>query len=207
MARTRRRDVLAALALALAGDAARSQAAVVRGALPWMPDKTEPPRPVAAGAWQYFTADEAMTVEALVDRLIPPDPETPGGKDAGCAVFIDRQLAGPYGQAEGLYDAGHRSMTARSSRVRNRRSIRRRALPRRRLPRSTHIAGRTTAGTASPISLTPTRTPSSAAWRTARSSSRGDGKAFLRTAAEGYPARASSPTRSMAAIATWPAGG
>lgn len=106
MARTRRRDVLAALALALAGDAARSQAAVVRGALPWMPDKTEPPRPVAAGAWQYFTSDEAMTVEALVDRLIPPDPETPGGKDAGCAVFIDRQLAGPYGHAEGLYDAG-----------------------------------------------------------------------------------------------------
>jgi gluconate 2-dehydrogenase gamma chain len=26
-----------------------------------------------------------------------------GGKDAGCAVFIDRQLAGPYGRQEGLY--------------------------------------------------------------------------------------------------------
>ncbi len=42
-------------------------------------------------------------VEALVDRLIPPDPNTPGGKEAGCAVFIDRQLAGPYGEARGLY--------------------------------------------------------------------------------------------------------
>jgi gluconate 2-dehydrogenase gamma chain len=37
--------------------------------------------------------------------LIPPDPQTPGGKDAGCAVFIDRQLAGPYGQSAGLYTA------------------------------------------------------------------------------------------------------
>ena len=42
-------------------------------------------------------------MEALVDRLIPPDPETPGGKDAGCAVFIDRQLAGPYGRQAGFY--------------------------------------------------------------------------------------------------------
>jgi gluconate 2-dehydrogenase gamma chain len=38
-----------------------------------------------------------------VDQLIPPDPTTPGGKDAGCAVFIDRQLAGPYGRQDGLY--------------------------------------------------------------------------------------------------------
>ena len=33
-------------------------------------------------------------------------PQTPGGKEAGCAVFIDRQLAGPYGRDEGLYDRG-----------------------------------------------------------------------------------------------------
>ncbi|WP_408015090.1 hypothetical protein [Roseomonas harenae] len=30
----------------------------------------------------------------------------PGGKEAGCAVFIDRQLAGPYGRAEGVYMQG-----------------------------------------------------------------------------------------------------
>ena len=42
-------------------------------------------------------------MEALADCIIPPDPETPGGKDAGCAVFVDRQLAGPYGRQEGLY--------------------------------------------------------------------------------------------------------
>jgi gluconate 2-dehydrogenase gamma chain len=43
-------------------------------------------------------------MEALADRIIPPDPETPGGKDAGCAVFIDRQLAGPYGRRAGHYN-------------------------------------------------------------------------------------------------------
>jgi gluconate 2-dehydrogenase gamma chain len=53
----------------------------------------------------FFTADEAALVEAVVDRLVPPDDRGPGGKDAGCVVFIDRQLAGPYGRAEGLYMA------------------------------------------------------------------------------------------------------
>lgn len=51
-------------------------------------------------------AAEAAVVEALADRIVPPDPQTPGGREAGCAVFIDRQLAGPYGEAEGLYERG-----------------------------------------------------------------------------------------------------
>ena len=42
-------------------------------------------------------------MEALADRIIPPDPQTFGGKDSGCAVFVDRQLAGAYGAQEGLY--------------------------------------------------------------------------------------------------------
>ena len=103
---TRRREVLGALALALGGVPVRGHAAIINGALPWMPDKTSPPAKITESGWRYFTNDEAATVEALVDRLIPPDPETPGGKDAGCAVFIDRQLAGPYGQSEGLYTSG-----------------------------------------------------------------------------------------------------
>jgi gluconate 2-dehydrogenase gamma chain len=105
IARQGRREVLAALAVAL-GAPVRGQAANLRGALPWIPEQTEPPQPVSSGGWRFFTAEEAETVEALVERLIPPDPEFPGGKDAGCAVFIDRQLAGPYGASEGLYTAG-----------------------------------------------------------------------------------------------------
>lgn len=59
--------------------------------------------PVRPGPWAYFTSDEARAVEALADCIIPPDPKTPGGKDSGCAVFVDRQLAGPYGRADGHY--------------------------------------------------------------------------------------------------------
>jgi gluconate 2-dehydrogenase gamma chain len=73
------------------------------GALPWEPSETEPPMPVRPGPWLYFTADEAAAVEAIVDRLIPPDDSGPGGKGAGCAVFIDRQLAGSFGDSRRLY--------------------------------------------------------------------------------------------------------
>jgi gluconate 2-dehydrogenase gamma chain len=71
--------------------------------MPWAPGRATPPVPVRPGPWTFFTAAEASLVEAAIDRLIPPDDRGPGGKDAGCAVFIDRQLAGPYGRGEGLY--------------------------------------------------------------------------------------------------------
>ncbi len=64
---------------------------------------TATPVQVIPGGWLFFTPDEGALVEVLVDRLIPADPITPGGKDAGVAVFIDRQLAGPYGSASALY--------------------------------------------------------------------------------------------------------
>ena len=73
------------------------------GGLPWRSFAAEPPPLVTPGPWVFFTPEEGALIEAMVDRLIPPDPETPGGKDCGCAVFIDRQLAGGYGRSEGLY--------------------------------------------------------------------------------------------------------
>jgi gluconate 2-dehydrogenase gamma chain len=71
--------------------------------MPWRPFAGDPPTQAKPGPWVFFTPEEGAAIEALVDRLIPPDPETPGGKDYGCAVFIDRQLAGGYGSAQGLY--------------------------------------------------------------------------------------------------------
>jgi gluconate 2-dehydrogenase gamma chain len=79
------------------------RARTLGGSLPWEPGTATPPTPVRPGPWLFFTADEAALIEAAVDRLIPPDSRGPGGKDAGCAVYIDRQLAGPYGRSEGLY--------------------------------------------------------------------------------------------------------
>jgi len=99
--RLRRRDLLTSTALLLSGLAAHAE--IISGQWPWRPDSGSPPRPITPGGWHYFTPDEGAAVEAIADRIIPPDPETPGGKDAGCAVYIDRQLAGPYGRQEGLY--------------------------------------------------------------------------------------------------------
>jgi gluconate 2-dehydrogenase gamma chain len=99
----RRRDLLAGTALfVLSGVAAR--AAVLHGALPWEPNAGDPPPVVKPGPWHFFNGDEGRAVEAIADRIIPPDPKTPGGKDAGCAVYLDRQLAGPYGHNAGHYN-------------------------------------------------------------------------------------------------------
>src|SRR3954470_21844947 len=80
-----------------------ASAVELKGIPGWVPSAGAPSVPVGPGPWRFFTPEEGAAVEALVDRLIPPDPQVPGGKDAGCAVFIDRQLAGPYGAAHGTY--------------------------------------------------------------------------------------------------------
>jgi gluconate 2-dehydrogenase gamma chain len=100
-----RRQVLTGTALLLA-TASTVRAEAILGELPWAPNAGTPPTPAMPGAWHFFTVEEGRAVEAIADRIIPPDPETPGGKDSGCAVFLDRQLAGPYGVQEGLYLSG-----------------------------------------------------------------------------------------------------
>jgi gluconate 2-dehydrogenase gamma chain len=98
-----RRDLLTGTALLLIHET-MTQGGVVAGQMPWKAVEGSPPADSnQARSWLFFTSTEAATMESLADRLIPPDPQTPGGKDAGCAVFIDRQLAGPYGRQEGLY--------------------------------------------------------------------------------------------------------
>ena len=106
MHRVTRRQLLASSAIALLLGSRGAWAALLKGGLPWTPGTGDPPAAVTPDGWHYFTPSEAATVEAFVDRLIPPDPQTPGGKDCGCAVFIDRQLAGPYGRNEALYMMG-----------------------------------------------------------------------------------------------------
>jgi gluconate 2-dehydrogenase gamma chain len=102
--RHRRRELLAGVSSVVFGSLiGEAHARTIKGTLPWSPGAAVPPANVPPGSWLFFTPEEARAVEALVDRLIPPDDKVPGGKDAGCAVFIDRQLAGPFGQASGLY--------------------------------------------------------------------------------------------------------
>jgi gluconate 2-dehydrogenase gamma chain len=97
-----RRGLLAGAAYFAFG-ASRAGATVIFAHLPWAPNAGAPPAAATLGPWVFFTGEGGRTVEALADRIIPPDPQTPGGKDSGSAVFIDRQLAGPYGRQDGLY--------------------------------------------------------------------------------------------------------
>jgi gluconate 2-dehydrogenase gamma chain len=99
-----RRDLLTSTAAAffvLGANAAMAR--TIQGRLPWAPDTAVPPMPSSLSGWYFFTELEGAAVAAIADRLIPPDDGTPGGKQAGCAVFIDRQLAGSYGAAERFY--------------------------------------------------------------------------------------------------------
>lgn len=59
-----------------------------------------------AKTWLTLTRPEAAFIEAAVDTLIPADDLTPSGSDCGLAIFIDRQLAGAYGNGARLYRQG-----------------------------------------------------------------------------------------------------
>jgi gluconate 2-dehydrogenase gamma chain len=53
-----------------------------------------------------LTATEWAFISAAVDTLIPADELTPSGTDVGLVVFVDRQLAGGYGNGARLYRQG-----------------------------------------------------------------------------------------------------
>ena len=100
---SRRYFLASASALPILAYAGETAARAISGALPWHPFAGEPPKPVNPAGWYFFTPEEVVTVEAIVDRLIPPDQLSVGGKEAGCVVFIDRQLAGSFGKSSRLY--------------------------------------------------------------------------------------------------------
>ena len=47
---------------------------------------------------RFFSQEEALVVAAATSRIFPSDDSGPGAREAGVAVYIDRQLAGPYGR-------------------------------------------------------------------------------------------------------------
>jgi gluconate 2-dehydrogenase gamma chain len=105
MSGIRRRDLITGATLMWVGNKL-VRGRIVSGQLPWHPDAGSAPQPVRPGPWLFFTESESVAMGALADRIIPPDPQTPGGHGAGCVVFIDRQLSGPYGKSEGHYIGG-----------------------------------------------------------------------------------------------------
>jgi gluconate 2-dehydrogenase gamma chain len=47
---------------------------------------------------RFFTESEALIVSAAVSRIFPSDDSGPGAREAAVAIYIDRQLAGPWGR-------------------------------------------------------------------------------------------------------------
>jgi len=103
---TRRNFLVSGVAAIVVTVASTASATIIKGIAPFKPFDYNPPETFGAGGWYFFTPQEARLVEALVERLIPADELSVSGKDAGCAEFIDRQLAGSYGTFERLYMQG-----------------------------------------------------------------------------------------------------
>jgi gluconate 2-dehydrogenase gamma chain len=84
-------------------------AAVIHRRLPWQEGEAAAPlaatQPSNAG-YTFLAAAEAAFVEAAVARLIPKDDLGPGALEAGVPTFIDRQLAGAYGNGSHWYMQG-----------------------------------------------------------------------------------------------------
>jgi gluconate 2-dehydrogenase gamma chain len=98
-----RRHLLASVSSFWLASTQIGHAGSAQGFPAWKPDSASPPPILNPGPWVFFAPEEGSAVEAMADRIIPPDPETPGAKDAGCAVYIDHQLAGDFGSSATLY--------------------------------------------------------------------------------------------------------
>jgi gluconate 2-dehydrogenase gamma chain len=55
---------------------------------------------------RFFTAEEARQVSAVCARIFPSDASGPGATEAAVVIYIDRQLAGPYGRDKYRYTKG-----------------------------------------------------------------------------------------------------
>jgi gluconate 2-dehydrogenase gamma chain len=55
---------------------------------------------------RFFDESEALIVAAATSRIFPTDQSEPGAREAGVAIYIDRQLAGPYGRDRYRYTQG-----------------------------------------------------------------------------------------------------
>ncbi len=76
------------------------------GTMPWRGGAADAPPGAAGSGYIFFNEQEAAFIEAAVARLIPNDSVGPGAVEAGVPVFLDRQLAGSFGQGQHYYLGG-----------------------------------------------------------------------------------------------------
>jgi gluconate 2-dehydrogenase gamma chain len=66
------------------------------------------------GPWRFLTVEEARTLAAICDQIIPPD-EDPGAAWAGVVNYIDRQLFGVLQNLRNVYRQGIRAVEQSSN--------------------------------------------------------------------------------------------
>ena len=79
---------------------------IIQGGMPWTEGLADAPPGAAGSGYSFFSGAEASAIEAIVDRLIPPDATGPGAVEAGVPFFLDRQLAGLYGRGDHYFLGG-----------------------------------------------------------------------------------------------------
>jgi gluconate 2-dehydrogenase gamma chain len=73
-----------------------------------------PSRPVSnsEGAGAFFNPEDASTIAAFTERLMPGAPGMPGARDADVLNYIDLALAGAYADQQDFYRSGLASLDA-----------------------------------------------------------------------------------------------
>lgn len=99
----RRNFLLAAAAGTVAGATATFEAApaAAQSLSAAQPQAAQTPETL-----QILTATEAAFVAAAADIMIPADELSPSGSDCGIVTYVDRQLAGGFGNGARLYRQG-----------------------------------------------------------------------------------------------------
>ena len=97
---------------AAAGAGAAATAALVSGTTAQAQEARAPnaeatqPLPEGAKHGAFFNDQEAATVAALAERIMPGAPGKPGAREAGVLNYIDLALAGAYADQQDFYRRG-----------------------------------------------------------------------------------------------------
>ena len=74
--------------------------------LPTADATTAQAHPHAGGHGAFLNDDDAATVAAFAERLMPGAPGKPGARDAGVLNYIDLALSGAYSDLQDFYRRG-----------------------------------------------------------------------------------------------------
>jgi gluconate 2-dehydrogenase gamma chain len=107
-----RRAFLIAAAAGAVAHAGLSPEAVAQEAKPASSPTAPNPTSDGAGRGAFFGAEDAATVAAFVERLMPGAPGVPGAREVGVLNYIDLALAGAYADQQEFYRAGLTALDA-----------------------------------------------------------------------------------------------